>query len=201
MGWHQDRFIDDSNKVKLSCKQCGRNYWLPKSKADKYKSCSAECSSAFNLSEKESRKKNCSTCGEEFLPRKYQIKLGQGMFCSQKCNTKSHDAMNTEESQKKSKDSFRNLLKHGLVKLKKGEQNRNWRGGRLLSGGYVFIKQGDSYIAEHRLVMEGIIGRKLRSDEIVHHKNEIKTDNRPENLEIMNRASHAKHHCVFKNVK
>ena len=50
------------------------------------------------------------------------------------------------------------------------------------------------YIMEHILVMETLIGRHLKEDEVVHHINGIKNDNRQENLKLMTFKEHAGYH-------
>lgn len=56
--------------------------------------------------------------------------------------------------------------------------NTNGYGWRTVNGG--------RYL-EHRVVMEGILGRPLASFENVHHVNGVRHDNRPENLELWTR--------------
>jgi len=47
---------------------------------------------------------------------------------------------------------------------------------------------------EHRIVMERELGRRLKTYEHVHHKNENTLDNRTENLQVMINADHVRHH-------
>ena len=62
------------------------------------------------------------------------------------------------------------------------------------SSGYISLLHEGRQVREHRLVAERMLGRPLKPNEHVHHKNKVKTDNRPENLEIVDNSSHVRHH-------
>lgn len=73
------------------------------------------------------------------------------------------------------------------------EASPRWKGGRYVNArGYVMVYQGPHLTAraEHVLVAENALGRKLKQGEVVHHINGIKTDNRNQNLLICDGAYH-----------
>lgn len=84
---------------------------------------------------------------------------------------------------------------------RKGSNNAYWKGGKYITkNGYVMVLVGiKQYKAEHILVMEKILGRKLLPGEIVHHKDEsfeARSNNDPSNLKLTNRSDHATHHGI-----
>lgn len=92
--------------------------------------------------------------------------------------------------------------KRTLSQFKKGYRPYNYKGKTITQDGYVFVAGHHNHphnnrgrIFEHVLIMENILGRYLWDWEIVHHKNGIRTDNRPENLEVMARSDHSRYHA------
>ena len=87
----------------------------------------------------------------------------------------------------------------GIVRAKpalglKREKHPKWKGGEFISkDGYIMIYTENGYKLKHRLIYEKKYGP-IPPGCIIHHKNEIKTDNRLSNLELMKRSQHAIHH-------
>ncbi|MBQ8076522.1 MAG: HNH endonuclease [Oscillospiraceae bacterium] len=55
---------------------------------------------------------------------------------------------------------------------------------------YEIVIQDGKRRPVHDVIMEGILGRPLKENEVVHHLNGEKRDNREENIQVMDRAKH-----------
>lgn len=61
---------------------------------------------------------------------------------------------------------------------------------------YKYVSINGKIRQEHRVMMEKKLDRKLGYNELVHHKNKIKDDNRLKNFELKSRSEHTKDFMV-----
>jgi hypothetical protein len=125
-------------------------------------------------------KRNCIVCSKEFLARAFDIKIGKGKYCSQRC----HGLTIRGDKNPMSAASGRKDPMLG----KFGKDHPSFKSGTTMRRGYRLIycpsnpRAVCGYIGEHRLVIERLIKRPLVQREETHHLNGKRIDNRPENL-------------------
>jgi len=154
----------------------------------------------------------CLNCGREII-NKYRLTKNsrkRQKYCGRQCYkihyVPSHKG--TKGIIKPNSGSF----KKGQVAPNKGKKlpqisgkkHWNWKGGRIIQQGHVCIKMpeyhsanSNGYVQRSHYIMEQKLGRHLKRGEIIHHINEIKTDDRPENLQLLKNIS--EHNKIHKN--
>jgi hypothetical protein len=130
--------------------------------------------------------KKCERCGRSALRSIFH----KTRFCTRRCAVLQAAAENR--------------------KARSGDNSHLWNGGKIRRRGYVLVYAPDhhsvlgtgrKYVLEHRVVMEQVLGRPLDRHEQVHHKNGVRDDNKPENLELWmiqhpaGQRSHEQQHC------
>ncbi len=126
--------------------------------------------------------KVCTVCGKEFKEKPSVKRVTCG----------------SKECMKVARSGARNH-QYGRTK----EKNASWKGGKIRTDkGYIKVlmpehpnASTDGYVYEHILIMSNILGRPIdTSTEVVHHKNEVKDDNDPDNLELSTYEEHSRYH-------
>jgi hypothetical protein len=122
--------------------------------------------------------KNCEHCGGPIGVKRRMVRYRETRFCSRGCSHAYHVR----------------------------ERSVSWRGGRTTNKfGYVMVHapahpaaDNRNYVGEHRIVLEAKLGRLLEANEVPHHLNGIKDDNRPENLVAMDHSEHRRLHATHR---
>ena len=146
----------------------------------------------------------CEVCGKEYRINQSILNRAEHHFCSKACYGvfMSRDDVYAKcdmcgDTYKICKSHFGRTKTHFcskecFYKYKRTQEERD-RVSALGIGKQKYKHRNRQ--SEHRYIVEQKIGRKLKSDEIVHHIDGNKRNNDPSNLTIMSRAEHAKLHA------
>jgi DNA-directed RNA polymerase subunit RPC12/RpoP len=145
------------------------------------------------------RERRCVICGKIFYKHiaPSEILQGRGILCSNECKSELIRIQKRRGFYKKCLKCGKDFWVSNSV-----EKNHKPKHCSMFCRRPVKPMEAISYDGYkiyrskkvHRIIMENHIGRKLKSNEIVHHINENKLDNRIENLKIVSRAEHNRLH-------
>jgi len=167
--------------IEKVCITCKKRFYVKPFRMNKAKCCSIRCSKIGNKNNL-GKKRSQETIIKLSISHMGQKAWNKGIPCSGKTKRKlsiSHKGKKT------------------------GSKNHNWKGGickhqgnriLILYPSHPFADK-HGYIRRSHLIMENRLGRLLLPTEIVHHVNNIKDDDRIENLQLFeSNSAHAKHH-------
>lgn len=146
----------------------------------------------------------CDFCGNVFERDSAFLKGKRHHFCSRQC-------LADFSSKSRNPQHYADLKDFTNMGVHMAQMNRELNPTRMtvetrekLRQAHLNTGEGKTYtkvfgVHEHRVVAEQILGRPLRENETVHHRDGNKRNNTPENLIIFrSQSEHAKHHAEMK---
>lgn len=171
--------------MKARCTQCGRAFIPTKNTTGRY--CSLRCWYGAP-GKRELLDRRCAICKKSFRPGSRTQKT-----CSRRCGDRirrtAKRRTHCERCGKRLKINIhpkvRFCSKSCALTGRVGAGGHRPEGSKQRhSSGYVLVKVGLKWVLEHRHVMERLLGRPLEPWERVHHRNSVRSENAPENLEL-----------------
>jgi hypothetical protein len=163
------------NMISRVCEHCGTPFetWPCIVKNGYGRFCSRAC---FDRARTHAETHICEVCGTPFSRAQgHMNRVGRGRYCSHSCS-----------------DHARASKVHPL----QAPHNSTWQQDRYVNTqGYVVITVDGERVQEHRYVAERMLGRPLRPDEVVHHRDRNRTNNDECNLQVMTRSEHMTLHA------
>jgi len=152
-----------------------------------------------DLQKSDGLRPSCRDCNRRWRFLNGKIKTKEVLSSEYKRCTKCKKALKKEffASDSSKKDGYYSSCRD-CVRERMGYKKPNTK--RITAGGYKFGVKKGSRLLLHREIMEGVLGRKLKRTEVVHHKNGDRLDNRRENLQIMTQKEHANFHYKKRNI-
>ena len=187
--------------VDLKCKCCGKAFKAYESSKRLY--CSKTCATTKNWEKRERARKVklvCLSCGKEFELNacETRVKENKVHYCSAKCRDEARKAGRIIACKQCGKQFYSTRNDFCSRKCARDYRSENMEHKTYMEKGYL-VKYENGYnkkgnVKLHRAVMEEKLGRRLNSDEVVHHKDGNKLNNDISNLEVMSRGDHSRFH-------
>jgi hypothetical protein len=184
------------------CVNCGKEFEV-QYKCKKRKFCTKSCAQKYRWKDHKKNEKEfiCLICGKKFYVPYSDNRIKNNIpikYCSHKCTgigLRTGKNVKCKYCGKEFYTTRNEFCSHECAQKYKSENMRHktyYENGYVIEYDKNYNKKGN--VKQHRKIMEEYLGRKLTDNEIVHHINGIKSDNRIENLQVMTRSEHSSMH-------